>query len=323
MIIQITEEFIIGTSTSPDMESFRNEVEGIRKVLIDAIAAKVVGNGVVYAPCYHAVIDTGEMHYADLLAVEYFDSPSVDHSMIRMFKRTVKEAIREAMPEAEIRHCEGSAFDGSLLFFHELNDMIEEQRDAVLDNFPVIYDVKDLTDAALNSSVSPACDHYHYLLAESNLRCRTQKHGKDAMLDLDEKLGSLRYGMKRALMSALESGSGYHFFPGSFAVSYEDKHTLVARFFDVIGCPKGIASDSASRVIDEAYKEASRVLEEDGGEITHPVLSETDIIPDNPPSFFHRLMDRAEKYRDERLSLDESGLGLLHKSFLRIGSAHQ
>ena len=128
-----------------------------------------------------------------------------------------------------------------------------------------------------------------------------------AMLDLDEKLGSLRYGMKRALMSALESGSGYHFFPGSFAVSYEDKHTLVARFFDVIGCPKGIASDSASRVIDEAYKEASRVLEEDGGEITHPVLSETDIIPDNPPSFFHRLMDRAEKYRDERLSLDESG----------------
>ena len=307
MIIQITEEFIIGTSTSPDMESFRNEVEGIRKSLIDAIAAKAVGNGVIYAPCYHAVIDTGEMHYADLLAVEYFDSPSVDHSMIRMFKRTVKEAIREAMPEAEIRHCEGSAFDGSLLFFHELNDMIEEQRDAVLDNFPVIYDVKDLTDAALNSSVSPACDHYHYLLAESNLRCRTLKHGKDAMLDLDEKLGSLRYGMKRALMSALESGSGYHFFPGSFAVSYEDKHTLVARFFDVIGCPKGIASDSASRVIDEAYKEASRVLEEDGGEITHPVLSETDIIPDNPPSFFHRLMDRAEKYRDERLSLDESG----------------
>ena len=74
-----------------------------------------------------------------------------------------------------------------------------------------------------------------------------------------------------------------------------------------LGCPKGIASDSASRVIDEAYKEASRVLEEDGGEITHPVLSETDIIPDNPPSFFHRLMDRAEKYRDERLSLDESG----------------
>lgn len=308
MIIQITEESIIAISSSSDTDGFRKDAEGMRRALIDAIAAKVADKGVIYAPCYHAVIDAGERHAADLFAVEYFDSQSVDHSMIRMLKRTVKEAIREALPGAVIRNCEGSAFDGSILFFHELNDMIEEQRNAVLDAFPVIYDVKDLTDAELNTSVFPACDHYHYLLAESNLRCRTQKNGKDAMLDLDEKLGNLRYGMKKAIMTALESGRGYHLFPGSYAVSYEDKHTLVARFFDVIGCPKGISSDTASDVIDEAYKEASRVLgDEYGGEITHPVLGETDIIPDNPPSFFHRLMDRAETFRDGRLSLDEPG----------------
>ena len=315
MIVQIIEEFRIETENAvpaveaaESFDALHSEIEGIRRNMVNAIRESA-GRRAPYAPCYHAVIDTGEEHAVDVFAVEYFDCPSVDHAFIRSLKRDVKAAV-SAIASAELTSLEGSAFEGSLLFFHELNDMISEQSDAINEEFDTIYDERDFMDGDLNTDVLPDVAGYGYLLSESNILCTPDgRKGKSGSIpkDIDRKLIRLRLIMRETMISALEGSEGFHFFPGSYVSSFNTETSgLTTRFFDVIGYPPEITEEEAGKIICRAYEDAARVFSEErgGGRITYPVLSAACIIPDNPPRFFSALMEKAELYRDENRSLD-------------------
>ena len=318
MIIQVTEEFRIRTKEAlphiDDAEAFsafHQEIAGIRKRLVEDIRERTKDEDAVYAPCYHAVLDTGEEHTADIFAVEYFDSMNADHSKIRLFKRAVKAAV-DALPDSELVNVEGSAFEGSLMFFHELNDLVSEQSDALQEEYLIIYSEKDFLNGELNTAVLDSRASYGFLLAESNIRCNAAGKGRkmDMLKELDGKLGHLRFIMKEKLMEALEEERDFHLFPGSFVTSYNtESHVLTTRFFDIIGFPHSLSRDEAERIIFSSYEEAGRALNGEKGcnELSYPVISDTDIIPDNPIRFFTRLKDKAESLRDGKSDLDEDG----------------
>ena len=319
MVIQITEEFRIsfesGVPHGDDKEAFSafcSKAEDIRAALVDRIRKNTEGEDAVYAPCYHAVIDTGEEHSADIFAAEYFECSDADHLLIRRLKKAVKAAVA-SIPGAEAISFEGSAFEGSLLFFHELNDLITEHSDALNEECSVIYDGKDLLNSSLNTALLESAKQYSYVLSESNIRCSASGKGRkaDVLKALDGKLGRLRLLMKETLMETLEEERGFHLFPGSFVSSYDaERHVLTTRFFDVIGFPPSLSREEAEKIIFRSYEEAGMAFDDGNGcnKLSHPVMSDTDIIPSNPGRFFIQLRDKAEAFQDGERDLDTAGL---------------
>ena len=131
------------------LKALKADIQKSRSKLIERLYHEADEAGdFLYAPAYCTLAETDDHHAFMALFTDFFEAEDVDISTLRRFKRMVRNALASDS-DLEIQEVIANAFEGRLRYFHELNDRIGEELDALAGIAPDNYSesqIKQLED---------------------------------------------------------------------------------------------------------------------------------------------------------------------------------
>ncbi len=283
------------------LKALKADIQKSRSNLIERLYHEADGaDDFLYAPAYCTLAETDDHHAFMALFTDFFEAEDVDISTLRRFKRMVRNALASDS-DLEIQEVIANAFEGRLRYFHELNDRIGEELDALAESPYLILQGREFMTEA-NRTRTPSDDSY--FIAECNIRAEATK--KEAYPRLDDAFNEARVKQKTIIMDELEKDGHIHFYPGGYAVAPgSGKATIVSRFVDLVAYT-GITEEEAKKRVEAVYSAMGSKLGGDGVDVrlSHPRFSETDFRVENPYGFTQHFGAITETLRNTELEDD-------------------
>ena len=274
-----------------DRSAFYARLEGIRAEAIGKIRECVAAadSEALYAPGYLALLsDEDGMR---IITLDFAERDSIDTAALRTYRRAARNAI-ETTKRISLKSILASASeDWSLSYFHELNDLIGEDIEALRNEPGYVGYANNFLNPDINTLRIPVSGRF--LLVSHNEKIdisssfsRMKMKETEIEDNLADAAEDLRITFKKAMFRELEKKSAIKFFPGSYLQSMNtDKLTAVTRFLDLFSYPEDMDRDEAESLIASAFISAVNDIHDPGSEhISLPVFRETDIRPETPES---------------------------------------
>ena len=294
-----------------DRSAFYARLEDIRAEAIGKIRECIAAadSEALYAPGYLALLSDEDG--MTIITLDFAERETIDTSALRAYRRAARNAI-EITNRISLRSISASALeDWSLSYFHELNDLIGEDIEALRNEPGYIGYANNFLNPDINTLRIPVSGRF--LLVSHNEKIdisasfsRRKMNAAEIEDNLADAAEDIRIIFKKAMFRELEKKSAIRFFPGSYLQSMnKDKLTAVTRFLDLFSYPEDMDRDEAESLIASAFISAVNDIPDPGTEhVSLPVFRETDIRPENPGIYMDMLRKEAEEMEKREKSIE-------------------
>ena len=294
-----------------DRSAFYARLEDIRAEVIRKIREGIAeaDSEALYAPGYLALLtDEDGMR---IVTLDFAERDFIDTAALRAYRKAVRNAM-ETTKRISLKSISASASeDWSLSYFHELNDLIGEDIDALRNEPGYVGYANNFLNPDINTLRIPVAGSF--LLVSHNEKIdisasfsRRKMNAAEIEDNLADAAEDIRIIFKKAMFRELEKKTAIRFFPGSYLQSMnKDKLTAVTRFLDIFSYPEDMGRDDAESLISSAFISAVNDIPDPGTEhVSLPVFRETDIRPENPGIYMDMLRKEAEEMEKREKSIE-------------------
>ncbi len=286
------------------LEDIRGEI--VRKIR-EGIAA--ADREALYAPGYLALLANDNV--MTVIDLDFVERDCIDTAALRTYRRAARNAA-ENTERISLRSISASASeDWSLSCFHELNDLIGEDIDAIRNEPGYVGYANNFLNPDINTLRIPVSSRF--LLVSHNEKIdisssfsRIKMKETEIEDNLADAAEDLRITFKKAMFRELGKKTAIKFFPGSYLQSLKtDKLIAITRLIDLFGYSEDMDRAEAESLIASAFISAVNDIHDPISEhISLPVFRETDIRPENPGIYMDMLRKEAEEMEKREKSIE-------------------
>ena len=294
-----------------DRSAFYARLEDIRAEIIGKMREGIAAadSETLYAPGYLALVADEEV--IKIVTLDFAERDSIDTAALRAYRRAARNAI-ETTKRISLKSILASASeDWSLSYFHELNDLIGEDIEALRNEPGYVGYANNFLNPDINTLRIHAAGRFLLVCHNekidiSSYLSRKEMNETEIEDSLADSAEDMRILFKKMIFHELGKTSLIRFFPGSY-IQFMNKDKLVAvtRFLDLFGYPDDMDRNKAEVLITNAFRYAAKNLPDPGSEhISLPVFRETDIRPENPGIYMDMLRKEAEAMEKRERSIE-------------------